>query len=116
MSTSCCYRCIIDADTLRDLNLAHYIDNEAIEFWGGFGIDKIVMSPCSSGDVVSCYCFYPAAKNDLREDGWDISATPQLLLDTFPDLDPDMRKLMRYATDIKMWRCEYTNIFTSHYD
>lgn len=107
MSSSCCYRCIIDADTLRTLGLSHYIDNEAIEFWGGFGIDKIVMSPCSNGEVVSCYCFYPAEKNDLREDGWNISAEPQLLVDTFPDLDPEMKKLFLHSTDIKMWRRKF---------
>ncbi|KAE8155786.1 hypothetical protein BDV40DRAFT_306685 [Aspergillus tamarii] len=104
MSTSCCYRCIIGADKLRALGLDDYISNEAIEYWGGFGIDKIVMSPCSNGEVVSCYCFYPAAYNELREDGWNISATPQQLVDTFPGLDPRMKKLMLNAEDIKMWR------------
>ncbi|KAE8377510.1 hypothetical protein BDV26DRAFT_263388 [Aspergillus bertholletiae] len=104
MSTSCCYRCIIGADKLRSLGLDDYISNEAIEYWGGFGIDKIVMSPCSNGEVVSCYCFYPAAHNDLRDDGWNISATPQQLVDTFPELDPRMKTLMLNAEDIKMWR------------
>lgn len=105
MSTSCCYRCIIGAPKLRELGLEDYIDNEAIEYWGGFGIDKIVMSPCSNGEVVSCYCFYPAEYNDLRDDGWNISATPQQLVETFPGLDPRMKKLMLNAEDIKMWRC-----------
>ncbi|KAJ5112896.1 hypothetical protein N7456_001430 [Penicillium angulare] len=104
MSTSCCYRCIISADKLRSLELEDYISNEAIEYWGGFGINKIVMSPCSNGEVVSCYCFYPASYNNLRDDGWNISASPQQLVDTFPDLDPRMRKLMLNADDIKMWR------------
>ncbi|KAJ5689845.1 hypothetical protein N7462_004237 [Penicillium macrosclerotiorum] len=104
MSTSCCYRCIIGADKLRSLGLEDYISNEAIEYWGGFGINKIVMSPCSNGEVVSCYCFYPASVNNLREDGWNISASPQQLVDTFPDLDPRMKTLMLNAEDIKMWR------------
>ncbi|KAJ5260549.1 hypothetical protein N7478_012154 [Penicillium angulare] len=104
MSTSCCYRCIISADKLRSLELEDYISNEAIEYWGGFGINKIVMSPCSNGEIVSCYCFYPASYNNLRDDGWNISASPQQLVDTFPDLDPRMRKLMLNADDIKMWR------------
>ncbi|KAJ5125096.1 uncharacterized protein N7515_008921 [Penicillium bovifimosum] len=104
MSTSCCYRCIIGADKLRSLGLQDYISNEAIEYWGGFGINKIVMSPCSNGEVVSCYCFYPAAHNNVRDDGWSISASPQQLVDTFPDLDPRMRTLMMNAEDIKMWR------------
>lgn len=106
MSTSCCYRCIIGSDKLRELGLDDYISNEAIEFWGGFGINKIVMSPCSNGDVVSCYCFYPASHNNVRDDGWSISASPQELVDTFPDLDPRMKTLMLNAEDIKMWRCE----------
>ncbi|KAJ5995869.1 hypothetical protein N7481_002846 [Penicillium waksmanii] len=104
MSTSCCYRCIIGADKLRSLGLDDYISNEAIEYWGGYGINKIVMSPCSNGEVVSCYCFYPASFNNLREDGWDIGATPEQLVETFPDLDPRMQKLMLNAEDIKMWR------------
>lgn len=104
MSTSCCYRCIIGACRLRSLGLEDYINNEAIEYWGGFGVDKIVMSPCSNGEVVSCYCFYPAKYNNLREDGWNISASPQQLVDTFPGLDERMKRLMLNAEDIKMWR------------
>ncbi|OOF91770.1 hypothetical protein ASPCADRAFT_9189 [Aspergillus carbonarius ITEM 5010] len=104
MSTSCCYRCIISAEKLRRLGLDDYIDNEAIEYWGGFGIHKIVMSPCSNGEVVSCYCFYPAEHNNLRDDGWNISATPEQLVATFPGLDERMKRLMLNAEDIKMWR------------
>ncbi|BDD62862.1 hypothetical protein MAP00_007817 [Monascus purpureus] len=113
MSTSCCYRCIIGADKLRSLDLSDYIDNEAIEYWGGFGIEKIVMSPCSNGEVVSCYCFYPASHNNLREDGWNISATPQQLVETFPGLDARMKTLMLNAEDIKMWRRVFFFAFSS---
>jgi salicylate hydroxylase len=42
----------------------------------------------------------------VREDGWNISASPQQLVDTFPDLDPRMKTLMLNAEDIKMWRCK----------
>ncbi|PNY25862.1 6-hydroxynicotinate 3-monooxygenase [Tolypocladium capitatum] len=103
-STSCCYRCIIHADKLRELGLGEFCENSAIEFWGGMGIDKIVMSPCSDHDVVSCYCFYPAEKNGLEEDGWNISTTGENLASTFPDLDERLRTLFRNAQDIKMWR------------
>lgn len=103
-SESCCYRCIISRDELTSLGLASFADNSAIEFWGGAGIDKIVMSPCSANQVVSCYCFYPAAKNDLLSDGWNISTTGDRLADTFPDLDERLRTLFRHAEDIKMWR------------
>lgn len=103
-SASCCYRCIIHADKLRELGLHEFAENSAIEFWGGDGIDKIVMSACSDHDVVSCYCFYPAEKNDLKEDGWNISTTGENLAATFPELDDRLLTLFRNAEDIKMWR------------
>lgn len=103
-STSCCYRCIISADKLRSLGLQEYLHNNAIEFWGGYGINKIVLSACSDNEVVSCYCFYPSEVNDLREDGWNLSSTPENLVNTFPGLDPKLHKLFKHAEDIKMWR------------
>ncbi|KAL6875070.1 FAD/NAD(P)-binding domain-containing protein [Trichoderma novae-zelandiae] len=103
-STSCCYRCTISTAKLRELGLQEFAGNSAIEFWGGKGIDKIVMSPCSNHEVVSCYCFYPADKNSLKEDGWNISSTGDNLAATFPDLDQRLRLLFLNAEDIKMWR------------
>ncbi|KAL6897129.1 FAD/NAD(P)-binding domain-containing protein [Trichoderma evansii] len=103
-STSCCYRCIISTEKLRELGLGEFAENSAIEFWGGNGIDKIVMSPCSKHEVVSCYCFYPAEKNNLKEDGWNISSTGENLAATFPDLDERLLTLFRNAEDVKMWR------------
>ncbi|RFU31576.1 hypothetical protein B7463_g4762, partial [Scytalidium lignicola] len=103
-SESCCYRCIITADKLHALGLSDFITNNAIEFWGGFGINKIVMSACHNNEIVSCYCFYPAAHNGLDKDGWNIEATPQELVDTFPGLDERVQKLFLNAKDIKMWR------------
>jgi salicylate hydroxylase len=76
----------------------------SIEFWGGYGISKIVLSPCSDNNVVSCYCFYPAEMNDISEDGWNLSASPQKLVDTFPGLDKKLQTLFLNAEDIKMWR------------
>jgi salicylate hydroxylase len=103
-SESCCYRCIISAEKLRSLGLSEFITNNAIEFWGGFGINKIVLSACHDNEVVSCYCFYPAAHNGLDKNGWNISATPQELVDTFPGLDERVKTLFLNADDIKMWR------------
>ncbi|OBT71041.1 hypothetical protein VF21_10624 [Pseudogymnoascus sp. 05NY08] len=103
-STSCCYRCIITADKLRELGLEEFLNNNAIEFWGGYGRSKIVLSACSDNNVVSCYCFYPAEWNSLNEDGWNISTTSENLVATFPGLDPKIHKLFMNAEDIKMWR------------
>jgi salicylate hydroxylase len=104
-STSCCYRCIISATKLHELGLSEFITNNAIEFWGGQkNINKIVLSACHDNEVVSCYCFYPTAHNGLSKDGWNISATPQELVDTFPGLDKRLHTLFLHAEDIKMWR------------
>ncbi|TVY26983.1 FAD-dependent monooxygenase [Lachnellula hyalina] len=103
-SESCCYRCIISAEKLHSLGLTEFITNNAIEFWGGYGINKIVLSACHNNEVVSCYCFYPASHNGLDKDGWNISATPQELVDTFPGLDKRIKQLFLHSEDIKMWR------------
>lgn len=102
--TSCCYRCIITADKLRELGLEEFLNNNAIEFWGGYGRSKIVLSACPDNNVVSYYCFYPAEWNILKEDGWNISTTSENLVATFPGLDPKIHKLFMNAEDIKMWR------------
>lgn len=103
-STSCCYRCIISASKLEELGFSEFVTNNAIEFRGGFGLNKIVLSACHDNEVVSCYCFYPASHNGLVKDGWNIGATPQELVDTFPDVDERIKILFLHAEDIKMWR------------
>jgi salicylate hydroxylase len=45
-----------------------------------------------------------ASFNDLSKDGWSISATPNELIATYPDLDPRLHNLFKNAEDIKMWR------------
>lgn len=62
------------------------------------------MSPAAGGELICCYCFYPASYNDLRDDGWNFSATPEQLVETFNSIDPTMKELMAEAEDIKMWR------------
>ncbi len=106
-SPSCCYRMIISCAKLENIGLGHLVKavkDGVLQFWGGMGIDRIVAGPAKDGEILCCYALYPAAKNDLREDGWNISATPQQLLDTFPDLDPEVRKIFLHAEDIKQWR------------
>lgn len=76
----------------------------ALQFWSGTGIDRFVAGPRRNGDILCCYAFYPAEKNDLREDRRHLHACSDALLDTFPDLDSDVRKLFLHAEDIKQWR------------
>jgi salicylate hydroxylase len=103
-STSCCYRMFISSVKLKELGLGHMVKDRALQFWGGIGIDRVIAGSARDGDILCCYAFYAAEKNDLREDGWHLEASPQQLLDTFPEVDPDVRKLFLHAEDIKQWR------------
>jgi salicylate hydroxylase len=102
-STSSCYSCLIQADKLRELGLKEFADSSAIQFWGGIGIEKIVMGASSNRDTICCYCFYAAEENSIRTEGWDQPVTGQCLAATFPDLDERVRYLFRNADDTKMW-------------
>ncbi|CAF1188324.1 unnamed protein product [Adineta steineri] len=103
-STSACYRCIIRTTLVQQNGLKDFAHNNAIEFWGGFGINKIVLAPCSAGEIVSFYCFYPASHNDQSEEGWNFKATSSMLIERFPDLDPDLLAIFEHAEDIKLWK------------
>lgn len=82
-----------------------FAESSAIQVWGGNGIDEVVMSSaCSDHDVAICYCFYSAKKKDLKEDGWNISATGESLAATFPQLDQRLMALLLNAEGIKTRR------------
>ncbi|OAL23606.1 hypothetical protein AYO22_06183 [Fonsecaea multimorphosa] len=103
-STSTCYHCVIDASEVSRLGLLDLTANCAIEFWGGVGIEKIVYSPCRSGEINSFYCFFPTSKSDHASEGWNHEASVEELLAPFPDLDERLLALFRHARDIKPWR------------
>ena len=103
-STTTLYRCVIPTSRVKQLGLKDFSTNNAIEFWGGFGINKIVLAPCSAGDIVSFYCCYPAVHNDQTEEGWNFSATPAMLRAPYPDLDPDLLAIFEHCEDIKLWK------------
>ncbi|KAE9372286.1 hypothetical protein N431DRAFT_457015 [Stipitochalara longipes BDJ] len=67
-STSCCYRCIIQASKLHELGLLKFALNNGIEFWGGFGVEE------HPDSVFRCLRYHSASYNDLNKDGWNISA------------------------------------------
>lgn len=86
------------------MGLADFSENEAIEFWGGDDKNKIVLSPCSDKKIVSCYCFYAANPEDVK-DGWHNEILTQQLLDSVPGLDPKLIQLfITCGYDIKQWR------------
>lgn len=101
---SSCIRVLFDTKKVKELGLADFSENEAIEFWGGDDKNKIVLSPCSDKKIVSCYCFYAANPEDVK-DGWHNEILTQQLLDSVPGLDPKLIQLfITCGYDIKQWR------------
>ncbi|CAF1354197.1 unnamed protein product [Adineta steineri] len=103
-STSACHRCSIPTSRVKQLGLKDFSPNSAIEFWGGFDINKIVLAPCCAGEIISFYCFSPPSYNHQSEEGWNFSATPSMLIERFPDLDPDLLAIFKHCEDIKLWK------------
>lgn len=101
---SSCIRVLFDTAKVQELGLADFSENQAIEFWGGKDKNKIVLSPCSDKSVVSCYCFYAANPEDVK-DGWHNEISVEKLLLCVPDLDPKLVELfVKCGYDIKQWR------------
>ncbi|KAG9234732.1 hypothetical protein BJ875DRAFT_294588 [Amylocarpus encephaloides] len=103
-STSHCLHCIIATEDVHRLGLNNFAADEAIEYWGGQGIDKIVFSPCREGELHSYYCFFSTEKSKNPVEGWNSSNTVEELLEPFSTLDPDLLALFKNSTDIKPWR------------
>jgi len=104
-STSHCLHCIIKTEDVRKLGLLDLAANEAIEYWGGQGIEKIVYSPCREGELNSFYCFFPTAIAKNPGEGWTHSIPVEELLEPFEGiLDPNLVDIFRNSTDIKPWR------------
>jgi salicylate hydroxylase len=83
--------------------------NDALEYWGGQGLEKIVFAPCREGEIHSFYIFFPTPKNekeDQVEEGWDFAGDRRQLLAPFPTLDPALHALFSHAdpVDIRPWR------------
>ncbi|KAL4891502.1 FAD/NAD(P)-binding domain-containing protein [Aspergillus ambiguus] len=103
-STSTCYHCVIETEEVRRLGLLDLSPNEALEYWGGMGIHKIVFSPCRNGEIHSFYCFFPTAESDHGGEGWNYEASREQLLAPFKDLDPKLQEMFRNSYDIRPWR------------
>lgn len=95
---------MIETEEVRRLGLMDLAPNEALEYWGGMGIHKIVFSPCRNGEIHSFYCFFPTEQSDHAEEGWNYEASREQLLAPFQDLDPKLLDLFRNSVDIKPWR------------
>ncbi|GFF75254.1 hypothetical protein IFM61392_09150 [Aspergillus lentulus] len=94
---------------VRRLGLADMSQNDALEYWGGQGLEKIVFAPCREGEIHSFYIFFPTPTSEKEaqvEEGWDFAGDRRQLLAPFPTLDPALHALFSHAdpVDIRPWR------------
>lgn len=93
-------------DAVR-LGLVDYSKDSALEYWGGQEgkWDKIVLSPCNGGRLLSYYCFFPREKGDFINHTWGGEDRPvEELLAPFPDLDPQVKAHLAIGKEIQPWR------------
>ncbi|KAF9450857.1 FAD/NAD(P)-binding domain-containing protein [Macrolepiota fuliginosa MF-IS2] len=108
-----CYRCNVLTSEIKRLGLVDYAYQPAIQFWGGMQSKngrskyyKIVMSPCSGGEVVSFYCFMPTEMTNHHEEGFTFKQVPveDILKGAYDKLDPDCRALLSNSVERMPWR------------
>ncbi|KAF9468838.1 salicylate hydroxylase [Collybia nuda] len=108
-----CYRCNVHAADIKRMGLVEWATDPAIQFWGGVSgkngrskYYKIVMSPCSGGEVVSFYCFMPTELTKHHEEGFTFKEVPvgDMLQGLYSELDPDCLALLRNSVERMPWR------------
>lgn len=84
-----------------------YSQNSALEYWGGQEgkWDKIVLSPCNGGELLSYYCFFPREMGDYSTQQWGADSRPvEELLAPYPNLDAQVKAHLAIGTEIQPWR------------
>lgn len=96
-----------------------YSLNSALEYWGGQEgkWDKIVLSPCNGGKLLSYYCFFPRTVGDYTNHTWGGKDRPvEELLAPYPELDPQVKKHLAISKEIQPWRLwvQYVHLQSCH--
>jgi salicylate hydroxylase len=103
---SCLHTNVKTEDAIK-LGLVNYSEDSALEYWGGQEgkWDKIVLSPCNGGKLLSYYCFFPRDKGDYSTQAWGAEDRPvEELLTPYPELDRQVFNHLKIGTEIKPWR------------
>jgi salicylate hydroxylase len=104
-SSSSCLHINVSTSKVRELGLVDYSLDSALEYWGGHNtVNKVVLSPCNGGELLSYYCFFPREKGDYATQNWNSEATLEELLAPYPDLDPQLLEHFKVGVEIKSWR------------
>lgn len=103
---SCLHANVTTEEAVR-LGLVDYSQNSALEYWGGQEgkWDKIVLSPCNNGKLLSYYCFFPREKGDYASQTWGGADLPtEELLRPYPELDRQVFGHLAIGKEIRPWR------------
>ncbi|KAI7478972.1 salicylate hydroxylase [Hortaea werneckii] len=104
-AASSCLHANVDTAKARQLGLVDYSQDSALEYWGGQKEwNKIVLSPCNGGSLLSYYCFFPREKGDYANQKWDAESTVEELLAPYPDLDEQVLSHLKIGVEVKPWR------------
>jgi salicylate hydroxylase len=106
-SDSSCLHANVMTKDANKLGLFDYSKDSALEYWGGQEgkWDKIVLSPCNNGELLSYYCFFPREKGDYINQTWGGEDRPvEELLAPYPDLDPKIKAHLAIGIEVRPWR------------
>ncbi|KAF2451790.1 FAD/NAD(P)-binding domain-containing protein [Karstenula rhodostoma CBS 690.94] len=104
--SSCLHANVLSKDA-RKLGLVDYSLNSALEYWGGQEgkWDKIVLSPCNGGELLSYYCFFPQSEGDYSKHTWGGADLPvEELLEKYPELDVQIKAHLAIGIEVQPWR------------
>ncbi|KAG8627142.1 hypothetical protein KVT40_004625 [Elsinoe batatas] len=100
-----CLHANVTTEEAVKLGLIDYSQNEALEYWGGHEEwNKIVLSPCNGGSLLSYYCFFPRDVHDYSSQNWNSDASTEELLAPYPDLDKGVFKHLAIGKEIRPWK------------
>ncbi|KAK0387689.1 hypothetical protein NLU13_3934 [Sarocladium strictum] len=106
-SDQSCLHANVTTEEAVKLGLVDYSQNAALEYWGGQEgkWDKIVLSPCNGGKLLSYYCFFPREQGDYTTQAWGSEDLPtEQLLAPYPTLDRQVFEHLKIGKEIQPWR------------
>jgi len=106
------YRCNILSSTVDELGLHNFAARQGIDYWGGFPqgdrsqYNKIVLTGCRGGTILSFYVFMPTHMSPQRKEGYRYAEVPveEITAPFKGELDPRVVALLEHSFDRMPWR------------
>ncbi|KAK7979101.1 hypothetical protein LTR80_002228 [Exophiala xenobiotica] len=102
-SEQSCLHANVSTEQAVKLRLVDYSQHNALEYWGGQEgkWDKIVLSPCNGGKLLSYYCFFSRDKGDYSSHTWGGEDLPvEQLLEPYPELDSQVLNHLKIGEEM----------------